>query len=341
MSSPIGIAESPVESPLVDLFGRRHDYLRVSVTDRCNLRCEYCMPPEGIELKKREEILRYEEIVRLAAVFARAGVRRVRLTGGEPLLRPGIEDLVAGLTSLPGIETVAMTTNGVLLAERAAALRVAGLARLNVSLDTSRPDRFARLTLCEGHNAVLAGIEAALGAGFAPLKINVVVIGGVNDDEILDFAAFAFDKPICVRFIEYMPFRSNQWRQTRFVPCREILGKVRERYRLIPLPDPANPDRVANEFRLEGGIGGVGFIASVSDPACGRCNRLRLTADGSLKSCLFRPAEGNLRDALRSGATQEELLRRIREILARKRQARPPVESLRGAGNQSMIEIGG
>lgn len=330
-----------LHNSLVDQFGRRHDYLRLSVTDRCNLRCAYCMPPEGIPLKSHDDILRYEEITRLVTLLAWAGVRKVRITGGEPLVRSGVVDLVAQIARVPGIETVGMTTNGLLLAHHAAQLKAAGLDRLNVSLDTLHPDRFERLTRSNRHADVLTGIDAALAAGFAPLKINVVVIGGVNDDEVPQFVALASKRPVCVRFIEYMPFHDNQWREAQFVSYRDVRKIVERECHLIPVGDSGNSKSVAQEFQIQGGAGQIGFIAPVSDHGCRQCNRLRLMADGSLKSCLFRPAEINLRDELRSNASDKEVLQKVREVLAEKHPEHPSVEELLSGENQSMIEIGG
>ncbi|MEW5702555.1 MAG: GTP 3',8-cyclase MoaA [Candidatus Zixiibacteriota bacterium] len=329
------------EEPLTDPFGRTHTYLRVSVTDRCNLRCFYCMPRAGIAHRDRDEILTFDEIVRLARLFARMGTNKIRLTGGEPLARRGIEDLIVALAGISGIETLGMTTNGLLLADRAHGLRRAGLTHLNVSLDTLRPERFARIALREGHAQVPAGIVAALDAGFVPLKLNMVVLGGINDDEVLDFVALTRSRPIHVRFIEFMPFRANGWEGARFVPAAALQRRIRERFPLIPtMADESHPP-VAREFRIDGHQGTVGFIASMSDHFCVGCRRLRLTSDGSLKTCLFFPAEVSLRDEMRAGASDGDLMCLIRRTVQGKRLAHPPLEELQNADTQSMIEIGG
>lgn len=328
--------------PLIDGLGRRHTYLRISVTDRCNLHCIYCMPAAGIAHRDREEILRFNEITHLAEIFARLGVRKIRLTGGEPLVRRNLEELVAGLAAIQGLETLAMTTNGVLLQEHARSLKAAGMRRLNISLDTLRPERFERIALRAFHGRVLAGIESALATGFAPLKLNMVVMGGINDDELFDFVEFVRDRPIQARFIEYMPFKANQWGEACFVPYAAMRRTIETRHPLIPLnEDEAAAGQVAKEFRIAGHRGTVGFITSMSAHFCQGCDRLRLTADGSLKSCLFSRPEASLRELLRAGSPDEALTARIREVLAGKQAAHPPLEELAALAEESMIEIGG
>jgi cyclic pyranopterin phosphate synthase len=342
MHSENGLRDHPSSlAPLVDRFGRRHTYLRVSVTDRCNLRCGYCMPAEGIAVRPRKEILDFEEIARVVGLLARMGVNKVRLTGGEPTVRRGLEKLIAMLAAVPGIETVAMTTNGLTLAREADALRRTGLDALNVSLDTLRPDRFERIARRPGLEDVLRGIDAALAAGFAPLKVNMVVMGGVNDDELCDFVELARDRPIEVRFIEYMPFAGNEWEAARLVSYREMIARVRERHELIPATGPGDPNAVARDWRVPGFAGGVGFITSMTDDFCAGCNRLRLLADGSLKSCLFYPPEDNLRGAMRRGAGDGELEAIVRGVIGRKKAGHAALEKLAALPNNSMIEIGG
>lgn len=327
-------------NPLVDSFGRRHTYLRISVTDRCNLRCGYCMPPEGIEVKRRDEILSFEEIERLARVFAALGVTKIRLTGGEPLVRKDLPKLVERLAAIPGITTLAMTTNGILLQAHVRELRNAGLTKLNISLDTLQRERFQQITLRAQFDDVLAGIESALDAGFIPLKLNVVVMGGVNDDELPAFVEFVRDKPINIRFIEYMPFKSNQWNAGTFLSFAQMKDALRAQYELIPLAT-TEPSEVAKDFCIHGIRGTVSFITSMSDHFCGDCNRVRLLADGSVKSCLFRAPEVNLRAALRGGVTNEVLAELIRGALALKQFAHPPAEELAASVAESMIAIGG
>jgi len=341
MIVPAEKLSDPETGPLIDPCGRVHTYLRISVTDRCNLRCAYCMPPEGIQWKPRNDILHFEEIVRLVRIFAKMGVTKARITGGEPLIRKNVEHLVADLSALEEIETVALTTNALLLKDRAAVLKAAGLTRLNISLDTLRPARFERITLRGGFFDVMAGIDAAREVGFHPLKLNVVVMGGVNDDELLDFVEYVKDKPINVRFIEFMPFAGNRWSHVGFVPYADMIKAVESRYTLIPKSSGLEASNVAKEFGIDGFLGTVGFITSMSDHFCATCNRVRLTADGSIKSCLHHAAEVGLRDALRAGASDEELAAMIRKAIMLKPQGHAPMEELANLENRTMIQIGG
>jgi cyclic pyranopterin phosphate synthase len=324
---------------LTDSCGRHHTYLRLAVTDRCNLRCHYCMPEEGVR-RSAADLLSDDEIVHLAGLFARLGLVKLRLTGGEPALRPGLADLVARLTALPGLRTVSMTTNGLLLFEQAASLRRAGLAPdgLNVSLDSLRPDRFRAITGYDRLADALAGLVAARQAGFSPLKLNVVVMGGLNDDELCDFVAFALAHHLNVRFIEYMPFPGNRWEPGRLVRYETMRDAIAARYQLLPVAETRG---VAKDFRLADAPGLVSFITPLSAGFCHSCTRLRLTADGALKTCLFHPAEVSLRDLLRRGAEEEELITAIRAAVAMKPAAHPPVEELVRSHCRSMAEIGG
>lgn len=327
------------QNRLIDRFGRKHTYLRISVTDRCNLRCVYCMPHEGLQWKDKHELLSYEEIQRVAKVFVFMGVSKIRLTGGEPLVRRELEKLVRALSLIEGVETLAMTTNAVLLAGKAELLKNAGLHALNISLDTFRADRFFEIARRNDLDNVIDGINAALAAGFRSLKLNVVVMAGKNDDEVIDFVDYAVDKPINVRFIEYMPFKDNEWHIDKVVTFAEMKERIERKYRLIPLE--AEPSAVAKDFGIVGGRGTVSFITSMSDSFCGSCNRLRLTADGSVKSCLFYPAEISLRDALRRGVSDGELEELILYSLAQKPEAHEPAELIAAQENRAMIEIGG
>jgi cyclic pyranopterin phosphate synthase len=297
---------------LRDSFGRTIDYLRLSVTDRCNLRCRYCMPEEGVAPLNHGEILSYEELLRVAEAAARLGVRKIRVTGGEPLVRKGIVGFIRRLAALPESPEITLTTNGLGLAEMAPELKAAGLSRINVSLDTLREDRFKGSTRRDGLSKVLAGLEAADRAGLTPLKINMVPIRGVNEDEIADFARLTREHPWEVRFIEFMPVSDglDYTPENRFsaAAIMEALGREGE---LIPIPrqGPAGPARL---FRYPDGQGRLGVIPAVSDHFCGECNRLRVTADGRIRTCLFSDAEIDLRSALRGespGVSLEELLR--------------------------------
>lgn len=296
-----------------DSFGRVIDYLRISVTDRCNLRCVYCMPPQGVPWRPREEILRYEEIIRIVQAAAELGVRKLRLTGGEPLVRLDLPDLVAALASIPGIEEVSLTTNGVLLDHLAEPLAAAGLARVNVSLDTLQPERFARITRFGRLDQVWRGIEAAERAGLTPIKINMVVIRNLNDDEIEDFARLTFSRPWNVRFIELMPVKNeDDWGMDfpsageRFVPVAEMRERLAALGELTPVHG-LRGNGPAQIYRLPEAVGTIGFINPVSQHFCDSCNRLRLTADGWLRPCLLHDGEVNLRPALREGADIAEL----------------------------------
>ncbi|MFE5910664.1 GTP 3',8-cyclase MoaA [Streptomyces wedmorensis] len=289
-------------APLVDRFGRVHTDLRVSLTDRCNLRCTYCMPAEGLDWLPRPELLTDDEVVRLVGVAARRlGITSVRLTGGEPLLRRGLPGLVARLSALDTALELSLTTNGIGLARGAAALREAGLHRVNVSLDTLRPERYAEITRRDRLTDVLDGLRAARAAGLAPVKVNTVPVRGVNDDEIADLAAFGAEHGYRTRFIESMPLDAQgAWERDRMVTADEILDRLGERFDLIPVGRPDNAP--AEEWRIAGTEAVVGVIASVTRPFCGGCDRVRLTADGQLRNCLFATEESDLRALLRGGA---------------------------------------
>ena len=329
---------------LVDQFGRRHTYLRLGLTERCNLRCVYCMPAEGVPLTPTARMLTTDEIERLARVLAGAGVEKVRLTGGEPLARKDAVDAVARIGRL-GLRSLAMTTNGLLLEDRLPGLQAAGLTDLTVSLDTLRADRFRQITRRPGLDRVLSAVDAALGAGYAidadrTLKVNVVALRGVNEDEAADFAAWAKREPIEVRFIEVMPFDGNGWDRAELVPWSETLERIESVHgRLRPLDD--GPHATARTFTGSGWRGRVGFVASMTAPFCAGCNRLRITADGSLKVCLFGAAEVSLRDALRRGASDSEVLALVRRALVGKHAAHAGMEVLAATENRPMITIGG
>ncbi len=325
---------------LIDSFNRKHTYLRISVTDRCNLRCSYCMPPAGIELKERNEILTFSEIERLAKIFAYMGVNKIRLTGGEPLVRKDVPKLIERLANIPGIQTIGMTTNGVLLKSFAHQLKQSGLTNLNISLDSLCPPQFEMISGKQHFDDVIDGIYSSLEAGFQPLKLNVVIMGGVNDDEILDFVEFVRNKPINVRFIEYMPFKFNQWNQAKFISFRQMMEMISEKYELQPIIS-IDQNSVAKDYWINGFMGTVSFITSMSDHFCGTCNRIRLMADGSVKSCLFHPAEVNLRSALRSGDSDEVIEDMIRSAVLQKQFEHQAAEELINIENRSMIQIGG
>ena len=295
-----------------DQFGRSIEYLRISLTDRCNLRCIYCMPADGVDMMNHDEILRIEEIEAIARVATRIGIRSVRLTGGEPLVRKGVVDLVASLSNMPGIANVSMTTNGVLLPEMAADLKAAGLSRVNISLDTLDPEQFTEITRVGRLESTLKGIDAALETGFDPVKINAVTVRRLNQD-YLAFAKLSIDRPLHVRFIEYMPVgdadRSDGsgWDRTDVIPSEELLEIINDRAidEGIPALEPIDGEHKpigwgpARYFEFPGALGTVGFISPLSRHFCAECNRLRLTADGKLRPCLFSDREIDVRAALR------------------------------------------
>jgi len=286
-----------------DGFGRRVEYLRISVTDKCNLRCVYCMPLEGLPWLRREELLSYEEITDIVRVMAAMGLRRLRITGGEPLVRRDLPDLVRQLAGVDGIEDIALSTNAVLLDEQAEALRAAGVRRINVSIDSLDETRMDAIARRPGTlRRVLAGMEAAERVGFEPIKVNVVLMRGHNDDEIAEFAALTRERPWHVRFIELMPTGSNlDLSADAYVPAAEALERVRELGDLEPADGPAG-NGPARYFRFPGAPGSVGVITPMSHNYCASCNRMRLTADGQLRPCLFGSQQTNLRDPLRAGA---------------------------------------
>ena len=310
-----------VAAPLVDGYGRVHRDLRISVTDRCNFRCTYCMPVEGMTWLPRSEVLSFEEIVRVAEVCVETlGIESIRLTGGEPTVRARLPLLVAKLAALrtPADRPVdlAMTTNGVTLPSLAGELRDAGLRRVNVSLDTLRPDRFRDLTRRDQLDDVIAGIDAAVAAGLAPVKVNVVVMRGVNDDELVELATFGRERGVTVRFIEWMPLDADQrWDAEAVVSQDEIVAAIGAVYPVDPVVRGSAP---AERFTYRDGRGEIGVIPSVTRPFCASCDRIRLTADGQLRSCLFSVDEVDLRGLMRSGGSDEDLVTAVRGCVADK-----------------------
>lgn len=303
---------------LVDRFGRVHNNLRISVTDRCNIRCVYCMP-EAVQFLPRQELLSFEEIARFVRVAAACGIDKIRLTGGEPLVRRDLPRLVRLLVEIPGIKDVGLTTNGILLAPMAQALWDAGLRRLNVSLDTMDPARFETLTRRTGFEQVIAGIHAAKAAGFAPTKINAVAIKGMTEDDVVPLGRFAREHGLELRFIEYMPLdAANAWEREKVLYADEILERLtRGIGPLVPAPDQ-DPRAPAVDYDYVDGQGRVGMIASVSRPFCMSCNRVRLTAEGKLRNCLFALDETDVRALLRGGATDDAIGRALEESVAGK-----------------------
>ncbi|MBI1916501.1 MAG: GTP 3',8-cyclase MoaA [Planctomycetes bacterium] len=300
-----------MNSQLIDTFGRTHNNLRISVTDRCNLRCTYCMP-EDVVFMDRSALLTFEEITHFVRVAAPLGIDKVRLTGGEPLMRRDLPTLVRMLAEVPGLRDLGLTTNGLLLAEQAQALYDAGLRRINISLDTLSPDRFRLLTRREGLERVLDGIHAAKRAGFDPVKVNAVSIRGVTEPEVVPLARFAREHGLELRFIEYMPIGADHWERDKVYFAHEILEQIeREVAPLVPAED-YDPRAPAMEFRYADGGGRVGIIASVSRPFCLSCNRLRLTAEGKLRNCLFALTEVDVKSHLRDCPDDDALAEAIR-----------------------------
>ena len=298
-----------------DAFGRRIEYLRISVTDKCNLRCVYCMPIEGLPWLGRAEILTYEEIARIVEVMAQLGLRRIRITGGEPLVRRDLPRLIGMLHDIPGIEDIALSTNAVLLRQHAEALRAAGVSRVNVSLDSLRPDRIDAIARRPGsHEAIFDGLRAAEEVGFEPIKVNAVIMRGRNDDELEDFARITLSRPWHVRFIEVMPVGANLGISAdEYVSSLEMLERLRCIGELRPVTGPAG-NGPATYFRFDGAAGTVGVITPMSHNYCDRCNRMRLTADGRLRPCLFGDIETDLRTPLRAGEPLEPLVRHTLRI---------------------------
>lgn len=355
---------------MIDPFGRTIDYLRVSVTDRCNFRCVYCMPEEGADVCKKDELLTADEITRIVRVAVESGIRKVRLTGGEPLVRKDLARIVAGIASVPGVEDLSITTNGFLLADQAVALKEAGLHRANISLDTLRPDRFAPISRRGDLQRVLDGIRVAHEVGLSPVKINCVAMRGVNDDEAADFAEWTMREAVHVRFIELMPIRWNMdetygfdaWKahtdrgllqlqtsgggmlndnqmRRMMISSEDTMAAIETRFDpLIPTEIPTNGP--ARSYRLPDALGTVGFISQISNDLCSRCNRLRLTADGFLRPCLMSDGELDLRSLVRLGADDTEIAAMFAHVVAHKPERHYLAEGQHVDG-RGMSQIGG
>ena len=337
------LVESPaLAAPLVDALGRVHTNVRISVTDRCNIRCFYCMPAEKVEFRPRAEILTFEEIERLVHVLAGMGVRKVRLTGGEPLVRHGLPVLVRKLVQVPGIEEVALTTNGVLLAKQAVLLKQAGLRRLNISLDTLDRETFKKISRRDELEHVLEGIFAAKQAGFERIRLNSIAIRGLTEPEVVRLVGFAREHDFEMRFIEYMPLDADGlWDHEQVLSGNEIRRLLEQEFGpLVPraVEDPSQP---ATDFSFADGGGRVGFINPVTQPFCGRCNRLRLTAEGKVRNCLFSTVEWDARALLRGGASDKELDELVRACVAAKKAGHGIDSSDFVKPERAMYQIGG
>lgn len=327
---------------LIDRFGRQITYLRVSVTDRCNLRCVYCMPPEGVPWQQHENILHYEEILKVVRAAAQQGITEVRLTGGEPLVRRDLPDLVRMIAKVPGIADISLTTNGILLETMAHLLAEAGLKRINLSMDTLDAEKFARITRGGSIQRVMRGLQAAEEAGLAPIKINVVAMRGVNDTELLDLARLTLTHPWNVRFIELMPIKNQFAWGADFPPPDQIYLSLDEILAILaPLGMQPATEKVgsgpAQEFTLRGGVGRIGIISPLGDKFCKECNRLRLTADGQLRPCLLNDGEVFVRDALRKG---EDLLPYLQKAVQLKPQGHE-LDGEQAPNGRCMGQIGG
>lgn len=307
--------------PLIDSFGRLHNNLRISVTDRCNIRCFYCMPAENVEFMDKVELLTFEEIERFVRLAVPLGINKLRLTGGEPLVRRELHKLVAKLAAIPGIQDIGLTTNGILLADQADDLYAAGLRRINVSLDALTPEKFKQFTRRDGFEKVLEGIEAAQRVGFDPVKVNAVSVRGMTEEELVRFGHFARETGVDVRFIEYMPLDAdNAWERDKVLFAHEIIERLSSE--IMPLVPERQPDRnaPATDFVFEDGVGRIGFISSISQPFCMSCNRIRITADGKLRNCLFSLEETDVRTLLRDGGADAAIVEAIRSSVAAKKE---------------------
>jgi GTP 3',8-cyclase len=326
---------------MVDSNNRKINYLRLSITDRCNLRCMYCMPEEGIEFLPHENVLSYEEILRLVKLATYRGIRKVRLTGGEPLVRKGFTGFLKKMSEIEGLEEISITTNGVLLKQYAAEIKACGVSRLNISLDSLKPEKFKRITGRDFFYQVWEGIQEAERLGFSPIKLNVVAIKGVNDDEIEDFGRLTLEKPYHIRFIEHMPIGENNWNSEKFLSILEIYERLQNVGPLMPIERRNTLDGPAQRFKIENAKGEIGLIGALSNHFCAVCNRLRLTADGHLRSCLFSETEIDALPLLREGKSDEEILALFEKAISEK----PERHNLKNQGQRScsrlMSSIGG
>jgi cyclic pyranopterin phosphate synthase len=330
------------DSPLIDNFGRRHTNLRLSVTDRCNIRCFYCMPDENVRFLPRKDILSFEEIERFVRAVAPAGINKLRLTGGEPLVRSDLPRLVERLAQIDGIQDIALTTNGILLDAQAQALQDAGLTRINISLDALTEETFRRIARRDGLDRVLAGIAAAKKVGFRQIRLNAVAIRGITEPEIVPLVNFARENRMEMRFIEFMPLDAEgNWQHDQVLSGEEIRREIEDAIGPLepaPRPDPSQP---ATDFDFTDGSGTIGFINPVTQPFCEDCNRLRLTAEGKVRNCLFSTVEWDARTLLRSGASDEEILELVRDCV----QAKKPGHGIDSSDfvkpQRAMYQIGG
>ncbi len=321
---------------LTDLFDRTISYLRVSLTDQCNLRCVYCTPAPLSKLN-HGELLTYEELLRVIAICVELGIKKVRLTGGEPLVRKNIDSFIKGLAQISGLEDIRLTTNGVYLDKYCDMLYAAGVRKLNISLDTLQPARFKEITGVDCFQRVWNGIEMACAKGFSPVKINMVAMRGVNDDELVDFARLTLQRPLQVRYIEFMPIgNSAVWGKEKYIPSSEIIDKLKVLGELEPVGQQ-QMDGPAKVYKIPGSMGSIGFISPLSHKFCEKCNRLRLTSEGKLRSCLLSDKENDLKKLLRGGASDEEIAELVVKTIAAKPQGHKVTEGDNCHGRMSRI----
>lgn len=325
---------------LHDKFGRQITDLRISVTDRCNFRCVYCRSADPENYREHDEILSWPELDRLAKIFVRLGIRKIRITGGEPLVREGVEGYIARLNAL-GVQDLSMTTNGHLLEERCERLLAAGLRRINISLDSLEPGKFERVTRTKSFATVMRGIDAAQSSRLAPAKVNAVLVRGLNDDEVESFAAFARERGVIMRFIEFMPLDADRhWTRDLVVPAAEVHARINARWPLIQIAHEAS--ETARKYRFaDGAPGEIGLIAPVTQPFCGHCSRIRLTADGKLRTCLFSKDDHDLRGLLRDGASDEDVIAYVESVVHEKEEGHRINEPGFVPPSRTMVFIGG
>jgi cyclic pyranopterin phosphate synthase len=325
---------------LQDKFGRQITDLRISVTDRCNFRCIYCRSADPENYQQHDKILSWPELERLARIFRNLGIQRVRVTGGEPLVRPGVEDFISRLSQI-GFPDISMTTNGHQLVERCEKLIAAGLKRINISLDSLDPARFEKITRTKTFASVMAGIDAVQNSFLSPAKINAVLVRGFNDDEVESFAEFARDRGVIMRFIEFMPLDADRhWSRNAMIPATEIYQRIHARWPLQQIPN--EPSETARKYRFaDGAPGEIGLIAPVTQPFCGHCSRIRLTADGKLRTCLFSKEDHDLRSLLRENASEQDLSTYIRSIVDEKEKGHRINEPDFISPSRTMVFIGG
>jgi len=325
--------------PLLDKFERQITDLRVSVTDRCNFRCVYCRSADPENHMAHHELLEWDEFERLARILVGMGIRKVRVTGGEPLVRPGVEKFVARLKAV-GVQDLSMTTNGYLLAERVDDLIAAGLDRINISLDSLDRDKFERVTRTKTFDDVMAGIDAAQNSRLRPVKVNAVLVRGLNDDEVEAFAEFARERDLIMRFIEFMPLDADRaWTRESMVPAAEVYRRISARWPLVPVAHERS--ETARKYKFADGRGEIGLIAPVTQPFCGFCSRIRLTADGKLRTCLFSKDDHDLKFLLRNGATDEDIVAEVQAIVAEKEKGHRINEPGFVPPSRTMVYIGG